>query len=88
MEDVVLEQEQAAEAFSALIGDVPSEDAEETVNETAAEETEEEEVEEDEADQPEDSDEVEEDEEDGDELFTVKVGEDEVQVTLDELING
>lgn len=87
MEDVVLEQEQAAEAFSALIGDVPSEDTEETVNETAAEETEEE-VEEDEADQPEDSDEVEDDEDDGDELFTVKVGDDEVQVTLDELING
>jgi hypothetical protein len=88
MEDVVLEQEQAAEAFSALIGDVPPEDTEETVNEPAAEETEEEEVEEDEADQPEDSDEVEEDEEDGDELFTVKVGDDEIQVSLDELING
>ena len=80
------EQEDAAEAFSALIGDTPEEvegeDTESPVDETTVDDVEEEETEE------EIEAESSEDEESEEELFTVRVGDEEVNVTLDELING
>jgi len=87
------ELESAAEAFSALIGDTP-------IEAEAIEETTEELVDEDLDSTVNDDNEVElesdtlddeseqDDESEAEELFTVKVGDDEVNVSLNELING
>jgi hypothetical protein len=93
MSENTTELQEAAEAFSSLIGDVPVGDAateeatEEVLDEHLDDTVDEENDVELEADTAED--EVEDEPEDeAEELFTVKVGDDEVNVSLNELING